>query len=142
MSATEIPSAVDWARENGDHYRYVTAVDNHDPTRDYATGDLYAYSLDDSRGSGIILEMTGGALRDAKHATYLVDDGRTVTPFYVAGWNDDRGYVMLHPFPTNYEADGSPRLRANDRRPVDFGSWMLGPRRSFHLKATRAQKEI
>lgn len=37
----------------------------------------------------------------------------------------------------NRDADTPVETRADDQtRPVDFGSWMLGPRRTYHLKVS------
>ena len=134
-------TATEWAREHGRHLRGQIARDNYEPTRGFATVDLHTYDMgkDDPRGSGIIL-ADGSQLREAWHAVYLIDDGRTVAPFYVIGWSTDPAdpYIMLHPFPVNVHADGSPRLRADDGRPVDFASWALGPRRAYHVKVTPA----
>ena len=114
--------------------RWSTALDNYEPTRDFAYGDALHYAADDVRGETIVVHDALDKLRDANRATYLVDDGRTVSAWYVAGWHDAERTVFLQRFPTNYNADGSPRLRADDGRPVDFGTWMLGPRRAYHLK--------
>jgi hypothetical protein len=137
MNATPITTS-EWARTHGVAYRWNTALTNHEPvSRDFASGTLYRYNaIDEVRGPGIILEDASG-LKDATNATYLVDDGRTVEAFYVTGWGptDAPDTIFLQPFPTNYNADGTPRLRA-DGRPVDFSSWQLGPRRAYHLKVS------
>lgn len=135
MTAT---STTDWAREHGTELRGWVALDNYEPTRNFAALTLWRYTrLDDDRGPGIIVEDRT-ELRDATHAVYLIDDGRTVEPYYVAGWGGlpEQTHVMLHPFPTNYGADGAPITRADNGRPVDFGTWMLGPRRAYHVKVT------
>lgn len=138
MSNSPITTS-EWARTHGTPYRWSAALTNHEPvSRDWATGNLFRYdAIDDVRGPGIILE-DASALKDATHATYLIDDGRTVDVYYVAGWGptDAPGTLFLQPFPTNYSADGTPRIRANDGRPVDFSNWQLGPRRAYHLKVS------
>lgn len=64
----------------------------------------------------------------ASSAMYVVDDGTKVRPFYVAGWQPG-GDVYLHPFPT---ADGA--IRPDNGRPVDYSTWIVTPRRAYHIK--------
>jgi hypothetical protein len=111
---------------------WSTVTDNHPTPRGYASGeaDVYAADVDGTRPETITL-LGADALRDAHRAVYLVDDGATVRPFYVAGWSPDGATIHLHPMPT---ADG--RIRPDNGRPVDFSSWVLGPRRAYHLKVT------
>lgn len=85
---------------------------------------------------------------DAFSAVFLLDDGKTVEPRYVGGYwidndnesDDVRAYhsfkreVILSRFPVNVNADGTPILRADDKRPVDFSTWAIGPRTCYHLK--------
>lgn len=128
--------AVAWAREHGRHWHGQTARDNYEPTRGFASLTVHTYETDDHTAAAIIDDVS--ALRDPFRATYLLDDGRTVRPYYVAAWHPDRSYVILHAFPTNYNDDGTRRLRADDGRPVDFTSWAIGPRVAFHVKITSA----
>lgn len=125
-------TTTDWARENGEHFTYSAAADNYTPCpRDYLSGVGHRYSMPDGR-EGIVLE-------DASHfkvarVIFLVDDGRTVEPYFVGGWRDDADYIVIHRFPTNFNADGSPLMRGDRDEQVDFGTWMLGPRTAYHLK--------
>lgn len=138
-------SAVRWAETHGRRHVWSAALDNYEPTRDYAQGELYAYLLHGTREGerGLVLIPEHG-MKDTRSSLYLIDDGRTVEPMYVSGWKDSDDadealpqYVLLKPFPTNYDADGERRYRADDQtRPVDFGSWMLGSRRTYHLKVS------
>jgi hypothetical protein len=136
MSTAPITTS-EWARTNGVAYRWSAALTNHEPcSRDWATGTMFRYgALDEVRGPGIILEDAEG-LKDAHRATYLVDDGRTVEVYFVAGWGplDALNTLFLQPFPTNFDADGVQRVSPKDGRPIDFGTWQLGPRRAYHLK--------
>lgn len=86
----------------------------------------------------IVYRLIGwGEETDATRALYLIDDGRTVRPYFVASWtNGDTSRILLHPFPVNVKPDGTPRLRSDNGQPVDYGTWMLGPRRAYHLKIT------
>lgn len=80
----------------------------------------------------------------AGNAVFLVDDGRTVRPFYVTGWSpldnekapETRGNVSAQPFPVNYGPDGEVRQRADGTGPVDFSTWQLGPHTAYHVKVT------
>ena len=126
-------SATAWAREHGTHYRGTIATDNYEPVpRTVVVVGCYFYSTE-TVTDGLIID-DARQLRDYSHAVYLIDDGRTVRPYYVAAWHADHDYVIAHPFPTNFDADGTPRLRADDGRPVDHSSWQLGPRRAYHVK--------
>jgi hypothetical protein len=126
-------STTEWARAHGVHTVGTVALDNYEPCpRGVMSLDCYAYDID-GRTSGYVID---GAmrLRDGNRAVYLIDDGRTVVPHYVAAWHPDGSHVIAHAFPTNYDADGNRVTRADDGRPVDYGTWMLGPRRAYHVK--------
>lgn len=115
----------------------TVALDDYEPVP--RSWDVLHIEEWDHETNGRVLVVTHvlGRLKDANRAIYLMDDGRTVTPWYVAGWGGEglaEGSIILHPFPTNYNADGTPRLRADDGRPVDFSNWQLGPRRAYHVK--------
>lgn len=132
---TQPITTTEWAKQNGTEYRWSAALDNYEPTRNYGHGRLWKYGrIDDTRGPGIILDPTGTPL--GPNMLVLVDDGATVTPYYVSGWGptDAPNLIFLSPFPTNVDETGAPILRANDGRPVDFSSWALGPTKCFHLK--------
>lgn len=129
--------ALCWAKVNGEHYRYRCAQDNYSPTRDTAYGSLWRYQTPD--GTPAILIDSAMCWRDGTNAVYLVDDGRTVRPFYVATYHPDRSYVVAHAMPTDYREDGTRRVREDDGRPVSFSTWNLGPQRAYHLKVSRAE---
>jgi len=132
-------SVVEWAKVHGTHYRWMTALDNHEPTRNYAYGDLWTYPLRSDDGRGIVLDGSS-QLKDRTKITVVVDDGETVRPYYVASWNANSAddYVILHPFPTNCNEDGTPRARP-DGRLVDMSGWMIGPSKLYHLKVTKME---
>ena len=116
---------------------FTSVLDNYDPPRNTGRSLLEEWHHPDGL---ITYRLIGwGEERDATRAVYLLDDGHSVRPYYVAGWqNGDTSRIMLHPFPVNVNDDGTPRLRADDGRPVDYGNWVLGPRRAYHLKITEA----
>lgn len=69
-------------------------------------------------------------LKDASRSVFLLDDGATVAPTYIAGYRQDSTELYVQPFPLN---GGT---RPDNGRPVDFTSWALSPRRAYHLKVT------
>lgn len=133
-------NTTDWARKNGRHFHWRCAVDNYEPTRDWEACEGWEYDgLPDGRGPGIVLDGAN-ALKDFTQALYLIDDGHTVVPYYVVSYNPVEDWpVILHPFPVDRHQDGSPILRQDNGRPVDFSTWALGPRRTYHLKITRSE---
>jgi hypothetical protein len=128
-----VDDTTEWARQHGHELRWNTQLDNHEPPRSWASGSLWTYTREDRGGEGIVIADVS-ELKDAHQATYIIDDGRTVKVFYVAAWHPEMRHVILHRLPTNFNEDGTPILRADDKRPVDYSNWMLGPRRSYHLK--------
>lgn len=138
MTTTTPPrgeSAVTWARQHGTHVRGWFALDNYQPCpRETAYVDCYFYSTETAPDAVVIDGL--GAVRDARRAVYLIDDGRTVRPFYVAAYHPDRAYVIAHAFPVDVNADGSPLMRADGRGAVDMSTWAIGPSRAYHVKVS------
>lgn len=113
---------------------FLSVLDNYDPPRSTSRSLLEEWVGPDGT---ITYRLVGWqSERDATNAVYLLDDGRTVRPFYVAGWSPDSDHILLHAFPTNYRPDGERKIRDDNGRPVDHGPWALGPRRAYHLKIT------
>ena len=102
------------------------ALDNHEPTRDFARIFGEVYAANDTAPQTVVL-TPGADLKDAHRAVYLLDDGQTIRPHYVAGWNREDTTIYLHPFPTSTGT-------RPDGRPVDMSNWFLGPRRAYHVK--------
>jgi len=127
-------NAIEWARANCPTLAYRVALDNHEPTREYAYGECHPYTTE----SGIDAMLIRGAItwRDGANALYLIDNGRTVTPMYVAAYHPEHDYVIVHAMPTNYNADGTRRTRPDNGRDVHMDNWQLGPRRAYHLKVS------
>jgi hypothetical protein len=112
---------------------FVSALDNYEPVP-RETGRSLLEEWHETDGT-IVYRLVGWREeRDAVKSVYLIDDGRTVRPYYVAGWSTKNDRITLHPFPTNYHPNGEPKTRDDNGRPVDHGMWMLGPRRAYHLK--------
>lgn len=126
-------TATEWAREHGEHYAGYVALDNYEPMpRSIERIECYRYSTDDFLDAYVLDHVYH--LRDATRAVYLMDDGTTVAPYYVAGYHQDHQYVIIHPFPVNVNADGTPRMRADRDEQVNHDMWQLGPRRAYHVK--------
>lgn len=132
-------SVVGWAKAHGVHFRWSAALDNHEPTRNYAHGDMWTYPLRSDDGLGIVLDGSS-QMKDRTKMTIVMDDGETVRPYYVASWNANSAddYVILHPFPTNYNEDGTPKVRP-DGRMVDMSGWAIGPSKLYHLKVSKME---
>lgn len=120
-------TATQWARENGYAYLYRADLDNHNPTRQQATGELY-HSTDWHEFKEMIVLDGRSQFKDNEDAIYLVDNGSTVTVYYVAAWHPEQDHLILHPFPL------SKGIRDDNGQPVDASTWSLGPRRAYHLK--------
>lgn len=109
--------------------------DNHPVPRSQWTVTAKVYAATDWSAETTVLAVEGSEWLDCHRAVYLIDDGATVTPLYVAGWHDaadgkiDR--LFLQPFPVN--PDGRTRP---DGRVIDYSTWQLGPRRCYHVKVT------
>lgn len=119
-------------------YHFIAALDNHEPTRNYASGILEEWLWPDSGKITYRIPSSEVTFGDTHRMVFLADDGHTVRPLYVSGWSGTHDCVFLEPFPVNVNEDGSPRMREDDpARPVDFSTWMLGPSRVYHLKIVR-----
>ncbi len=130
-------SAVDWARKHGMRWRGHVALDNREPWhRNHEEAVLDCYSARGHQDEPIWVLDHRGLLKP--DSTFIMDDGQNVVPWYVAGWHPERQYILLHRFPTNLDEHGDPILRADDQRPVDYSTWMLGPRRAYHVKLKEA----
>ena len=106
----------------------------------------HAVEYDDLAGTPALTVWPDRQWKDAESAFYIVDDGKSARPLFVAGWRTDQSpgnkddypeQVHLHAFPLDYGSDGERRLRGNDRGPVDFSQYMLNPCRAYHVKVCR-----
>jgi len=111
-------TATEWARGHGVHYQGNIQLDNYEPPRNHAYFNCYQYSTD-TVTDGFVIDR-GMTLKDATRAVFLMDDGETVHPYYVASWHPEQLHLIAHPFPTG----------ENHR------TWALGPRRAYHIKLT------
>lgn len=105
-------------------YAVRTVADNYDPPRAevWLTAEVYdgTDNVRDHDSLTVVL-LAPDALRDATRAVYIWDDGSRVLPLYVAGFRPDAGRVFLVPYPVETDDGGRAAV--------------LGPRRSYHLKA-------
>lgn len=129
---------VGWVNpHNGMRYvrnvQFTCALDNYEPMP-RTTGSSLLEEWQAKDGTLIYRLVGWQREKDAMRAVYLLDDGRSVRPYYVAGYSQERDRITLHQFPTNYRPDGTRKVRADNGQPVDHGTWMLGPRRAYHLK--------
>lgn len=93
------------------------------------------YTRDDERWMIIWPEWN-----EPQRSYYLIDDGVSVLPMHVGGWHPatravDKLYISA--FPVNVASDGTPRLRKDNGRPVDFSGWLLPASRAYHIKVRR-----
>lgn len=121
-------------------YTFTAAADNYEPApRNYLSGTLAVYEMpaeQTGRTLARVLCFSSDVPKQAHHAIYLLDDGSSVTAYYVAGWRPDLSEIYLQTFPLN---DGT--IRPDNGRPVDFSGWLLGPRTAFHLKLSAAAQQ-
>ena len=116
-------------------YRCAIALDNYEPPRRFDVAYVIEMTANDpSNKSGrlrYILDLSmGGAFKDATSSLYILDFGGRVLPLWVSGWNSAGERIFLEEFPLS----GG---RADDGRLIDMSGWMLGPRRTYHLKARK-----
>jgi len=130
---------------------WSATLDNHEPARSWGSGYAQEYSTD--HGTRSIVLWDSEELRDADKCVFLIDDGDTVRPYYVSGHPADNESLWLKPFPTTIHACDEcgieftereeacdscySRKQRNGFRPIEFGTWSLGPRRAYHLKVRR-----
>lgn len=114
---------------------FTFAKDNHEPPRDYGNGKAEVWRTPEGIERIRILRADE-TFTYSTRSLYLIDDGSSVVPHYVAGWSlklEELGNLLIEPMPTN--PDG--RQRADNGRVIDFSNWMLGPKRAYHLKIKR-----
>lgn len=118
------------------------AMDNYEPVpRRIAHGVAVAYVHRNLNYKG--LWIPAGPIRgsDLEKSVIVTDDGKSVTPWWAGGYHrhpsstysdqenqDGFPYVLFHEFPL------SQGIRPGTGRPADMSSWMLGPRKFYHLK--------
>ncbi len=133
--------------------RFLVALNGYEPWHRSYREEIFTATEYTSYTSGdrcYRLEVQLNAWKDATDAFYLVDDGRTVRPMYVIGYqpggpsplypNGTAQNILIAPFPTEFTHDGKRIERADGRGPVDFQTWTLGPRRAYHLKMNREDR--
>jgi len=107
-------------------YRFTALADNYDVPRGYLRGTVETGQGFDGKSDVVTFEAPP---KDSNQAVYVLDFGDRVEVRWVAGWateNLERVYLQAFPL--------SVGTRPDNGRPVDMSTWMLGPRRAFHLK--------
>lgn len=130
--ATMLPKFLTTARI----VRWSTALDNYEPCpraygRGYGIRFWHQLPEVDSVGRDALVLFGVEQLRDAYRSVYVIDDGSTAVPMYVAGWNPSSETVRIHLHAYPLSVGTSP-----DGRPIDMSGQVFGPRRSYHLKIT------
>lgn len=118
-------------------HRYSTDLDNYVPARDWAADKLEWTTDAHGRPTAILHGID--KLPDATKSLYLLDDGRTARIMYVSGWAKadhatQANQLWLQDIPVN--PDGETRPDNGER--IQYSTWRLGPRRTYHLKLTNA----
>jgi len=139
---TDVSLTIDEIRDDRERYAaagssltsahtFHLALTNHEPwDKRYreAWGVITFHATDTVQGGAAIY---GADWHDWHDSVYLLDDGESVRPYYVAAWRDagtydhpqpgeHRSHLILHPMPTGER----------------HASWQLGPRRCYHVKLT------
>lgn len=133
--ADRAATATEAVRFGGTVVRWRTRCDNYEPPRIEDAGYGIRYAQHPVNGGAGFVFWPGPDVRDAHSAIYVLDDGASALPYYVVGWSDRRGELMLHPFPTN--PDGQTRADRPGEE-IDYSTWIKGPTRAYHLKITAA----
>lgn len=116
---------------------YHTVMDNHEPPRRTHRGVLTEWERPETlRENTMVLEphspfhkihtLASGGI------SFVLDDGDVATPYYVSGWQPLDLTMFLQPFPTNPDKRTRP-----DGRPIEYSTWVLGPRKTYHLKISK-----
>lgn len=146
---TRTASLSSWARQHGTRHTLrfrCNAYSETDPRAEWRFVEAYTYTTDNGGRGCVIFPGALDAWKNATESLYIIDNGTTVVPMYVAGFrapvvmhDGPHGcHIILHEFPTNYDNDGNRRMRADrPTEPVDYSSWSLPPRTAYHCKATR-----
>lgn len=117
-------------------FTYIVAMDNYEPTREFSSGSIGLWGDPENPGTEAtyVLENPNPWMEDSmlpeSNIGFILDNGKESIPTYVAGFNPNHGTMFLKPIPVNPEN----RTRPDNGRVIDFSTWMLGPRKTYHLK--------
>lgn len=111
-------------------YTFTAAADNYEVTRGYLYGTLTTDQGFDGKSDVLEFEYEPDDVR--RNPIFVLDFGDRVEVRYMAGWSAANKQVFLQPFPLSVG-------ERPDGRPIDMSTWMLGPRRAFHLKLTKVE---
>lgn len=115
--------------------KFRAALDNYQHPRNIAYGELELYlPAPPVFPSPTYVLRRGDLFANPTRSNYIIDDGDSVLITYVSGWSGDGLRIFLAPFPVNGD------LRPDTGRPVDMSNWMIGPRRTYHLKVEKSSQ--
>lgn len=93
--------------------RWNSPLDNYRPVpRDNGAGFVVKYRNNHVEEAYVLFH--DDQFGDSRALSFLIDDGETVKPFYLASWNESGGFFILHP--------------------IQPGIHDLGPRKTYHVK--------
>lgn len=101
---------------------------------EFASGELEFIA--DAQGNPTVEMRWANQLIDWRKSLYIIDDGKSARIMYPVGWrasperDDGFGAMWLQDIPTNPAG----AVRPDTDRVIDYSTWMLTPRRTYHLK--------
>lgn len=117
------------ARLGGTVVWWWSPLDSYEPVRKQASGHAVRHA---THGRPGVVFWPHEGIKDPDRVLYLVDDGSSVVPHYVAAWKDDPQdlRLFLDPMPTNPDR----ATRPDNGLVIDYSTWALGPHRAYHVK--------
>ncbi len=118
-------------------HTYTTVLDNHEPPRSHYGGVITEWAREEEPDSSTMVLEPGSPFMEIHEKApggigFVLDDGKVARPYYVSGWQPKTGEVFLQAFPTNPNG----RVRSDNGRVIDYGMFVIGPRKTYHLKTT------
>jgi len=116
--------------DNPELWYWRAVLDNHEPARNYTAS--YAVRCTSKANGEPVFAFWADEISKPHNAVYVLDDGKTAVPYYVTGWSrkSDKGLpIWLQTYPVNPSGV------------IDYNTWSLGPRKSYHLKINKAPND-
>ncbi len=119
--------------------RFRAPLDAYDTPRTVAHGYAVSYNTPDGGTRAIAIHWGSfdavgeRRLSDLHRSVFIIDDGASAVPHYVAGWSPESGCMYLHPYPTNPTGATRP-----DGRTIDYDGWFVSARTCYHLRVSAA----
>lgn len=113
---------------------FWTRLDNYEPIgREHYKGRISTWTTPQGNGEYQYVIEPGNPFYamcgDGPNPNFILDDGMELITCYVSGWQPSTGQVFIQPFPVNPDGNTRP-----DGRVIDYSTWSLGPRTTYHLK--------